>query len=198
VCFTDAAAALLCPHVLRLPHNSVTRTDLSTPDDPARALAWCDAEQDNLVAVITHATEHGHHAVAWRLADTLTGYLSLATLARATGDYQHAIDHYARAHNLAERACCLDCVASASGNLGIMCWTTGQPETAIAHYTRALEISRGTGRLAGQATHLRRLGLTYWGSAGSNSQPSTSPQPSPYSGNGIGQLRRGRRYRGPP
>lgn len=42
--------------------------------DHGQTLAWLDAERANLVAVVRHASEHGPHDVAWRLAHALRGY----------------------------------------------------------------------------------------------------------------------------
>jgi DNA-binding SARP family transcriptional activator len=42
--------------------------------DNIAALHWCDAEYDNLVAVIADCAESGRHALAWQLTVLLTGY----------------------------------------------------------------------------------------------------------------------------
>lgn len=41
------------------------------------AVAWCDAELGNVVAVVRLASAIGQHALAWRLALALAGYLDL-------------------------------------------------------------------------------------------------------------------------
>ncbi|GAA4902100.1 DNA-binding SARP family transcriptional activator [Stackebrandtia albiflava] len=46
------------------------------------ALAWLDAERDNLTAVVAQAVAHGHYEPAWRIVDAVSNYL----LSRSAAD----------------------------------------------------------------------------------------------------------------
>lgn len=71
-----AASRLLYPHTTRLPEPP-TDSALALPvfADRAAALAWFDAEHDNLIAVVHYAHAHRSHPVAWQLVDALRAYL---------------------------------------------------------------------------------------------------------------------------
>src|SRR5262249_12887801 len=80
----DAAAKLIYSEVARLPEpvtsraaKPARRADPPIFTDSVTALAWLDAERENLVAAATQAAEQGPRPVAWRLADALRGYFHL-------------------------------------------------------------------------------------------------------------------------
>jgi tetratricopeptide (TPR) repeat protein len=149
---TDAAATLLYPVMLRLP---------STVDDPARtatfatdmdAAAWLDAELLDLVAAIRHAAEHGPRPAAWRLADSLRGYLYLR---------MHVVDWESigsAALAAAQAEGDLPGEASARLSLGTLHLATGRYDDALASFAAANGVSRLAGWDAGAAAALANLG----------------------------------------
>jgi tetratricopeptide (TPR) repeat protein len=150
----DAAARRLYPGMLRLP--PATGDGTPQPDDGfadrASALAWLDAERRNLVATIAHTAVNGPHPVAWRLSDTLRGYLWLrmytvdwlaiasAGMAAAQADHDPAAQ------------------AAAQLSLGLLHWRLDQYQQAIDHSSLALELSRRAGWIEGQSAALGNLG----------------------------------------
>lgn len=74
----DEAARLLYPQIFRLPLPNLSAKPRQTRFGSHReALAWLDAEFDNLVAVIQFTAERGPYELSWLLADSLRGYLSI-------------------------------------------------------------------------------------------------------------------------
>lgn len=70
-----AAARLLHPHWVRLPPPPILSTvQPAVFDTRERAVAWLEAEHDNLVSMIHDALHHGQHENGWRLTDALRGH----------------------------------------------------------------------------------------------------------------------------
>jgi DNA-binding SARP family transcriptional activator/tetratricopeptide (TPR) repeat protein len=138
----SAAADLLYPHMLRLPVTAAPDAFTTHAD----ALAWLDAERQNMVAIIENETG----PVVWLLADTLRGYfyqrrefVDWASTARAA---------LAAAEEPTVRA-------AAHFNLGTLHHALARHPQAVEHYTAALELSRQSGWLLGEAGALTNLGL---------------------------------------
>ncbi|MEV0397184.1 BTAD domain-containing putative transcriptional regulator [Polymorphospora rubra] len=71
----DAAAAMLYPHMVRLPADGSGPAPGPAPfASPAETLAWLEAEHTNLVRVVAHAADNGPDPAAWRIPDALRGY----------------------------------------------------------------------------------------------------------------------------
>jgi tetratricopeptide (TPR) repeat protein/DNA-binding SARP family transcriptional activator/DNA-binding XRE family transcriptional regulator len=152
----DAAAGLLYPQRLRLPPMAIPAGSPSPAfADHARALAWLDAEQPNLLATITHTARHGPHPVAWRLADALRGYLSFRA---------HAVDWLTVAR-AAEAAAvtAADPMAQAAAHLNLSTYHLYQSHhrQAIEHSIRMLALADRSGWVDGQGAALTNLGALY-------------------------------------
>jgi DNA-binding SARP family transcriptional activator/tetratricopeptide (TPR) repeat protein len=121
-----------------------------------QALAWCDAEHENLLAAIEQAAATGHYDIGWQLPVTLTGFFGLrrrwadlqtamttaVTCARRCGD-QHGL------------AWALDCLGQAHKSLR-------HYEEARSCYRLALSTRRDIGDRRGEGASLNNLGCTYW------------------------------------
>jgi DNA-binding SARP family transcriptional activator/Tfp pilus assembly protein PilF len=150
----DAAVALLCPQVVRMPLPQSTGTGLSF-DDHTDALAWLQLERANLVAAIHHAGEYGPAPVAWLLATRLRGYFWIS---RQMADWLASSETglaAATAHrDLPGQAAC-------HLSLGIAHRSLGRHRSATGHLERALELSREVSWLEGQASTLGSLGIGF-------------------------------------
>ncbi|MBW4704682.1 MULTISPECIES: BTAD domain-containing putative transcriptional regulator [unclassified Micromonospora] len=72
---TDAAAATIYPHLVRLPPDGAEPHPGGSPfPSSAGAMAWLEEEHTNLMRVIAHAAENGADPAAWRIPDALRGY----------------------------------------------------------------------------------------------------------------------------
>jgi tetratricopeptide (TPR) repeat protein len=90
-----------------------------------------------------------------------SAHLNLAEIARRTGDYVPAIEHYERCVALSERAGWPEGAAAALGNLGTICRYAGRTVEAVAHFTRSAELNRAAGRDSGLAASLGGLGIVH-------------------------------------
>jgi tetratricopeptide (TPR) repeat protein len=148
----DAAARLLYPESLRLPGPEPAWEPRRFDDHPA-ALAWLEAERPNLLAAVQHTAEHGPYAVAYLLANALTGFYMLRMytvewLAIANAGLAAA---QADQHPLAEAVMEL--------SLGGVSMRLARPERAAEHYTRALSLGEQTGWMELQGWTLNGLGM---------------------------------------
>ncbi|WP_441248178.1 BTAD domain-containing putative transcriptional regulator [Kitasatospora sp. McL0602] len=138
----DAAARQrLFPSTLRLPipHPAPDAAPESPPtgfDDDTLAGAWLDAERANLVAAIRHTSEHGPHAAAWLLSDTLRDYFRLG---RHVTDWlvaaESGVAAATRYAGLLERAAC-------EHNLAMAFDHGHDNESAVLRYGAALDLAR--------------------------------------------------------
>jgi tetratricopeptide (TPR) repeat protein len=98
-------------------------------------------------------------------ADDLPGqasaHLNLAEIARRTGDYATAIDHYGRCVDLCELAGWPEGEAAGLGNLGTICRYAGRTAEAVVHLTRSAGLNRAAGRDSGLAAALGGLGIVH-------------------------------------
>ena len=124
---------------------------MAGPDD---ARAWLGAERANLVAVVTHSTDHGWARHTADLAATLYRYLVTGShLPEADVIYGHALRAARQSGDLTAEASALNGL----GGIGIV---RGRFRDAAAHYEAALERYRHCGDRAGQGRALENLGLT--------------------------------------
>ncbi len=147
-----AAAERMYPHLLRLPSD----TGGETFDDADAAGSWLDAERANLVAIATHAARHGPPRIAWRLADTLRGYLYLRmhtpewrTIAQAGLDAAQVQGDPAA-------------IAAARLCAATLQFAQGAHREAIGHYAAALESAQQAGWDDGVSAALGNLGNLHW------------------------------------
>ncbi|WP_203908724.1 AfsR/SARP family transcriptional regulator [Rhizocola hellebori] len=149
-----AAADRMYPYVLRLPAaQNPAESPFADADDAA---AWLDAERANLVAVVTHAAVHGSPTVAWRLADTLRGYLYLR---------MHILEWRTIAEaGLAAAKADEDLSGQAAAHTGLatLHWVQGKHPEAIDEFTSALRLARQVGWAAGESAALGNLGNLHW------------------------------------
>jgi DNA-binding SARP family transcriptional activator len=158
----DAAAGLLYPEILRLPGG--LPGGLPARSEPVRlpptfdhqaALAWLDAEQSNVLAVLAVAAEHGPRAVAWLLSDALRGYFHLR---------MHTVDWLSAARTglvAAELDGELAAQAAARLSLGDLHWRTSRYAEAIEHYALAADLAMRAGWLRCRGAVLGNLGNVY-------------------------------------
>jgi DNA-binding SARP family transcriptional activator/Tfp pilus assembly protein PilF len=133
----------------RLPPSATSAVPVT---EPATARAWLAAEQENLVAAVVHAAEHGWPSHAFQMAATLFRYLDLA------GQYSAAITVHSHARRAASRAGDRAAEAEALTNLGTIEWHQGRLSHAAQHYQQALIAFRECADRGGQARTLHNLG----------------------------------------
>ncbi|GIH15702.1 AfsR/SARP family transcriptional regulator [Rugosimonospora africana] len=160
----NSAADLLYPQMVRLSELAGPGADqsgsarLAPRHDPdwsfaahGVALAWLDAERQNLVALVEHASQHGPHRPAWRLADALRGYFWLR---RCAPEWLSA----ARAGLVAaESEDDVTAQASAWLSTADLNWSVGRYPEAVDGYRMASKLSLDGGWHAGQASTLCNL-----------------------------------------
>jgi DNA-binding SARP family transcriptional activator/Tfp pilus assembly protein PilF len=129
------------------------RAGAAPPMDPPAALAWLDAERENLVAAIGRAVSGARPGQATALAGALFIYLE------AGGHYPAAVTVCEYAGRAASDAGDLAGAAASLSNLGIIAWRQSRFGPAASQLGRALALRRQTGDLAGQASVLGNLGL---------------------------------------
>ncbi|GAA1764566.1 tetratricopeptide repeat protein [Luedemannella helvata] len=146
------AARALFPHDRAAGDDGARFDAPGAPTSPEAAGAWLDGQRANLVAVATHAAEHGwpEHAVA--LSTALWRYLEVG------GRYQDALAVHAGAARAARTP---SAKAHVLTNLGSTHWSLGDHRTARRCFDRSLAAFRAAGDPAGQARALARLALVY-------------------------------------
>ncbi|HEY0500621.1 MAG TPA: tetratricopeptide repeat protein [Kutzneria sp.] len=145
-----AAATLYPVDAHRQP--DVPATQLSTLAGPDAALAWLDAERPNLVAIASHAAEHGWPGHTIRLSSVLFRYLS-------TGYFADALIVHGRAHDAAGRSGDPAVQAQAATELAATHLQLSNLEQAVELLEQALSRFWQTGDRAGQARALTNLGV---------------------------------------
>ncbi|UUN28342.1 BTAD domain-containing putative transcriptional regulator [Streptomyces sp. FIT100] len=153
---TDAAARLLYPaDSASVPCAGTAPSAALVFSDHGQASEWLDSERENLAGAVLQASGTGFTAVAWRLAESLHGYLSAGMytgdcLKVATASLFAAVaDGELRAQAAAQlrRAECH--------------WVLGNSAQALELFGSALELARQAGWLDGQALALRRIGAAH-------------------------------------
>jgi DNA-binding SARP family transcriptional activator/tetratricopeptide (TPR) repeat protein len=149
----DAADRMLIPGRRRVPLASARLPTARTFSTYHDALAWCDAERPNLVAVTRQAAEAGDHATAWQLPVALWGYLMVRkpwsqwveTHQIALASARHLADGSGEAHVL--------------GSLAFAHLDQRRYSEAIADMSAALRWCRSSGDRWGAAIALLVLGI---------------------------------------
>jgi tetratricopeptide (TPR) repeat protein len=148
----DAADRVLAPlrrHVLPEPADG--QATLPIFSDYAAAVAWCEAERENLVAAVSLAAVIGRHDLAWKLAVALVTFFHLrkyrvdrlTTLSEALDSARCADDHFGEAW-------CLLAVGGALVDLS-------RPDEAITYYRQSLDKWREIGDTYGETQALNNL-----------------------------------------
>jgi DNA-binding SARP family transcriptional activator len=121
-----------------------------------QALAWCRAEQANLVAAVRLADQTGHDDITWRFPVAMRGLCDLqGPWAEWLACADIGVTAARRAGDLAGQVWALDC-------LGHACSALGRFEEALDCYQRARSIRRETGDHWGEnANSINNLGCTY-------------------------------------
>ncbi|MGH3242962.1 MAG: tetratricopeptide repeat protein, partial [Spirillospora sp.] len=171
----DAAAGRVFAWYLRAAHSADLmlnthghRVLIEFTDDPgdgagpvpvfgtrAQALAWLEAESENLSALIRAAAGQGRHSVAWRLPAVL---LTFFHLGERRDDWLAA---YETGLGAARRLGEWRGVAFMLNGLGMACSRADRSDEAIGHHREALIVQRRLGDLVGQAWSLNRLAVAY-------------------------------------
>ncbi|GAB1510398.1 AfsR/SARP family transcriptional regulator [Actinophytocola sp. KF-1] len=150
----DLAAGILYPGLPTPPPLPGADTDPPPAPiaDREQARRWFDQERTALVLAVAMATDHGHHQLAWHLADPVAtdfgrcGYLHDSRAVR-----EHAVvAARADGHAIAE--------ASALVGLGMDCMLEADHQRARDCFTTALRLVEEHHHERGQATVLHQLG----------------------------------------
>lgn len=152
----DAAVRLLYPNVLRMPLPDATEASRAVSfASEDTALAWLDIERANLLEAVARAAELGVPAHAWRLVDSLRGYLlTRGYNAEGLAACPAALDAARTESDLRAEASILDV-------LGLLYYNLSEYERAKQAHTAALERSREVGDRATEAHSLHNLGRVY-------------------------------------
>jgi tetratricopeptide (TPR) repeat protein len=152
----DAADRLLIPQRRRPPLDPVAAgvTPVSFAG-AADALAWCEAERANLVAVTRAAADAGLDRVAWRLPVALWGFFMLRKYrADWISTTELGLGAARRAGDRSGEAWTLTC-------LGLAYWDEWRFDEAMPYLRQALDIRRETGDRAGEGSALAALAANY-------------------------------------
>lgn len=148
----DAAARLLYPaDSASVPSAGTAPSAALVFSDHGQASEWLDSERENLAGAVLQASGAGFTAIAWRLAESLHGYLSVRMytgdcLKVATASLFAAVaDGELRAQAAAQlrRAECH--------------WVLANNAQALELFGSALELARQAGWADGEALALRRI-----------------------------------------
>jgi len=118
------------------------------------ALAWCEAEQSNLVAVVHKGVSEGLGHLVWSIPLSMWGFLT-QTL---------SWDQWIEAHHVAADAAARCGAHSGQGwllnNLGTGYRAIDRPDRSRAAFAAGLEVRRGLGDLHGQADSLKDMAMS--------------------------------------
>jgi DNA-binding SARP family transcriptional activator/tetratricopeptide (TPR) repeat protein len=119
----------------------------------AAALAWLDAERENLVSVAVHSAEHHWPGHATRLASTLFRYLETG------GHHREAVTIHSHARRAARDTGDRAAEAIALTNLGLVDLRQGCYRQATGYLRKALALYREAGERSGEARTLHDIGI---------------------------------------
>ncbi|MFE3455942.1 tetratricopeptide repeat protein, partial [Nocardiopsis aegyptia] len=125
--------------------------------DQREALAWLEAEHDNLIAAVQAAHTHGHSSTAIGLPGALSVYLGRQRR------FSDAITVHTLAQETAQRIGDTHGEAMAWSGLGLAQAGVGQAEEAIDAHTRARKTFNQLGDMHGEAMAWHSLGLAQAG-----------------------------------
>jgi DNA-binding SARP family transcriptional activator len=152
----DAADRVLMPQRLHVPLDppepAVHPSELPSP---AAALAWCEGERLNLVAVTRFAAESGRHDVAWKIPCSLWSYFSVRSRwSDWFTTHDIGITAARRGGDRYGESLLLTSVANAYS-------AVGQYDEALRRFDRAIAISRQIGESWVEAAARTLLGITH-------------------------------------
>jgi DNA-binding SARP family transcriptional activator/Tfp pilus assembly protein PilF len=119
----------------------------------AAALAWLDAERENLVSVAMHSAEHHWPGHATRLASTLFRYLETG------GHHREAVTIHSYARRAARDTGDRAAEAIALTNLGLVDLRQGCYRQATGYLRKALALYREADDRSGEARTLHDIGI---------------------------------------
>ncbi len=149
-----AAAAMAYPHAACLEPARPPAGAVASFSEAGAAMAWLEAERDNLVAIIVEPPA-GATEFAWLLADQLRGFFALR---RYDDDWLRT----ATAARAAARASGDDTgIAAAELSLGWALRSTAGYDRAMRHLIAAQQAAAGIGWRHGEMTALIYLGIVH-------------------------------------
>ncbi|MCD9904251.1 ATP-binding protein, partial [Streptomyces sp. MT29] len=152
----DAAARLLYPvEPAQGPCAGAAPSAALVFSDHGEASEWLDSERENLSGAVPQAADAGFTTLAWRLAESLHGFLSVGMY---TGEYLKAATAglFAAAADGEPRA-----QAAAQLRRAECHWLLADRARALELLGSALELARQAGWADGQAQALRRIGAAH-------------------------------------
>ncbi|WP_169806905.1 AfsR/SARP family transcriptional regulator [Actinomadura macra] len=138
------------------PHIPASSTPAPTFADSDQGVAWLETERPNLVAVATHAAEHGWPAHVADLSSTLRCYFE------HRGGHDEALRLYTYALTTARNTGDRDLEGQALHYLGLFHRQRGRNDQALVHYEQALTLTCETGNHTLRGRILGDLGPTLW------------------------------------
>ncbi len=151
----DAADRVLAPARRHVPLGPPQHCEPLAFAGYAQALAWCDAEHPNLVAVIGGAAETGDDDIAWKLLFALWGFFELR---KAWADWiasgRIGADAARRAGDSYGESCVLN-------SLSVPYRSLGRFDDSLGCLKRALRIREETGDRQGEGATLNNIGGLY-------------------------------------
>ncbi|WP_308257175.1 AfsR/SARP family transcriptional regulator [Saccharothrix luteola] len=146
----DAVDRHFSRHPLRLPRDvdPVLQVDFASS---AEAVAWLEAEHDNLTAVLRHAAVHGPHPAAWYLADVIRSVFLHRGLRAEWLEVAFPVLEAARGVPRVE--------ALMRQGIGAACVHLGRRDEAIRHLEAALLAHREADWPEGEAATANSLGI---------------------------------------
>ncbi|WP_158846564.1 AfsR/SARP family transcriptional regulator [Saccharothrix deserti] len=146
----DAVDRHFSRHPLRLPRDAdpVCEVDFASS---AEAVAWLEAEHDNLTAVLRQAAVHGPHPAAWYLADAIRSVFLHRGLRAEWLDVAFPVLEAARGVPRVE--------ALMRQGIGAACVHLGRRDEAIRHLEAALCAHREADWPEGEAATANSLGI---------------------------------------
>lgn len=127
--------------------------------DSLRARAWAAMDSVDFLALAEAALRGAREDRS--VPGEAVAELGASTAYLKARDFANAVEHAARAVELAHRIDWVPGQASAHHNMMVACWLTGRLRLAIEHGEAALAINREHGRLRGQSVNLGALGVVY-------------------------------------
>lgn len=150
VAAVDAVDRHFSRHPLRLPREADPEFEVDFASS-AEAVAWLEAEHDNLTAVLRHAAVRGPHPTAWYLADAIRSVFLHRGLRAEWLDVAFPVLAAARGVPRVE--------ALMRQGIGAACVHLGRRDEAIRHLEAALLAHREADWPEGEAATANSLGI---------------------------------------
>lgn len=153
-----AASGVLFPHRRRVPAEPAEAGRPPLAFTAHRdALAWCEAELPNLVAISRYAAETGRCAAAWKLPASLLGFFTLRKY------WNEWINSFLAGLVAARQTSDRRGEALILSGLGIACRELRRFDEAFGYLEAALAIHRADGDMYGEASALNSIGAIHLG-----------------------------------